>query len=128
MGTYTKQISSYKVNLVAHELQLSDAERQELKSILDFNLFHNLALEHGFRHISASHEINLNEYSLEKLWSDRFSDFCSKELLTEDHIVTEKRVKWYFVYTLETESGVVLDTSKVSLNHLISDLSLRRNS
>jgi hypothetical protein len=69
--------------------------------------------------------MKLNECSVEKLWSDRIADFCSKELLTEDHIVTEKRIKWYIVYTLETQYGVVLDTSKVSLN-LVSNLSSRR--
>ena len=116
------------VNLVCHEIAIPKDEVKKLrktKSVSDFVRIHNLALESGNTSISKAADMKLNECSLEKLWSDRFADFCSKELLTEDHIVTDKRIKWYIVYTLETQYGVVLDTSKVSLN-LVSELSSRR--
>jgi hypothetical protein len=136
MGSYTEDSSSFNpavtdVNLVCHEIAIPNDEAKKLrksKSVSDFAKFHDLALESGNTCISKVTGMNLNEGSLDKLWTDCFANFCTKQLLTEDHIVTDKRIKWYMVYTLETESGVVLDTSKVSLNHLISDLSLRRNS
>lgn len=132
MGSYADGSSSARtVNLVCHEIAIPNDEAKKLrksKSVSDFAKFHDLALESGNTCISKVADMNLNECSLDKLWTDCFANFCTKQLLTEDHIVTDKRIKWYMVYTLETESGVVLDTSKVSLNHLISDLSLRRNS